>query len=45
MGPCITIFFCSLKYKEDSRAGGWSSFEKKNGGELGHDNILAAFND
>jgi len=45
VGPCITIFFCSLKYKEDSRAGGWSSFEKKNGGELGHDNILAAFND
>lgn len=45
MGPCITIFFCSLNYKEDSRAGGWSSFGKKIGGELGHDNVLAAFND
>lgn len=45
VGPCIPISFCSLKCKRDPRAGGWSLFGKKNGGELGHDNVLAALND
>nr|POE55343.1 hypothetical protein CFP56_57232 [Quercus suber] len=42
---CLRSFVCRPSKKEDSRAGGWSSFGKKIGGELGHDNVLAAFND
>lgn len=37
--------FVLLKCKGDPRGGGWSLFGKKNGGELGHDNVLAALND
>lgn len=44
-GALHTHFLCSLKCKRDPRAGGWSLFGKKNGGELGHDNVLAALND
>jgi len=46
VGPCIPISFCSLKMRGESESW-WLQFiwEKKNGGELGHDNVLAALND
>lgn len=41
----ITILFCSLKFKVGFQSWWLEFIWVKNGGELGHDNILAALND